>query len=194
MIAEDHNYYHATVRDKAIYNPLAGRVDTKVCIVGGGFAGANTALGLAERGVRDVVLLESHYIGRGASGRNGGFVFGGFSLGEETLLAELGADKARALYVGTVASVELIRERIARHAIECSMEDSGVILANWFRNDAAMLRRQRILKDAFGIEWEYLDRARMRERIHSERYYSGLFEPNALHFHPLDYLRYRARR
>ncbi|SAL54911.1 FAD-binding oxidoreductase [Caballeronia terrestris] len=193
MIVEDHNYYHATVRDKAIYKPLAGRVDAKVCIVGGGFAGVNTALGLAERGVQDVVLLESHYIGRGASGRNGGFVFGGFSLGEETLLAELGADKARALYAGTVASVELIRERISRHAIECSVEDSGVILANWFRNDAAMLRRQRVLKDAFGIEWDYLDRARMRERIHSERYHSGLFEPNALHFHPLDYLRGIAR-
>jgi gamma-glutamylputrescine oxidase len=193
MLAEPHNYYHATARDRAARPPLAGQVDAKVCIVGGGFAGINTALGLAERGVGDVVLLESHYIGRGASGRNGGFVFGGFSLGEETLIDELGAGKARALYAGTVASVELIRERIARYGIECDVEDSGVILANWFRDESAMLRRQRVLKEHFGIEWEYLSRGEMRDRIRSERYHSGLFEPNALHFHPLDYLRGLAR-
>jgi glycine/D-amino acid oxidase-like deaminating enzyme len=68
-----------------------------------------------------------------------------------------------------------------------------VILANWFRDESAMLRRQRVLKEHFGIEWEYLSRGEMRDRIRSERYHSGLFEPNALHFHPLDYLRGLAR-
>ncbi|CDY75995.1 FAD dependent oxidoreductase [Caballeronia glathei] len=193
MDAEQHNYYHATLNDSGEEPPLSGRVDAKVCVVGGGFAGVNTALGLAERGVNGVVLLESHYIGRGASGRNGGFVFGGFSLGEETLLAELGPEKARALYAGTVSSVNLIRERISRYGIECGVQDTGVILANWFRDEAAMLRRQRTLKTYFSTDWTYLTRDEMRARVHSERYHSGLFEPNALHFHPLNYIRGLAR-
>jgi gamma-glutamylputrescine oxidase len=65
---------------------LQGRTHARVAIIGGGYAGLNTALGLAERGVRDVVLLEREQIGFGASGRNGGFVFGGYSLGEQSLL------------------------------------------------------------------------------------------------------------
>ncbi|MBW3551414.1 MAG: FAD-dependent oxidoreductase, partial [Proteobacteria bacterium] len=54
---------------------LVGRAQARVCVVGGGFAGVNTALGLVERDVDDVVLLEAREIGFGASGRNGGFVF-----------------------------------------------------------------------------------------------------------------------
>ena len=46
-------------------------------MLGGGFAGLHTALALAERGVRDVLLLEREQVGFGASGRNGGFVFAG---------------------------------------------------------------------------------------------------------------------
>ena len=46
------------------------RVD--VAIVGGGFTGISAALHLAESGV-NVAVLESRYVGFGASGRNGGF-------------------------------------------------------------------------------------------------------------------------
>ena len=54
----------------------------RFAFIGGGFAGLSTAMSLAERGHTDIVLLEAERIGHGASGRNGGFVFGGFSLGE----------------------------------------------------------------------------------------------------------------
>ena len=80
------SYYRATAMPYEPYTPLQGQQETRVAIVGGGYAGLNTALGLAERGVQDVVLLEREQIGFGASGRNGGFVFGGYSLGERTLL------------------------------------------------------------------------------------------------------------
>ena len=41
-----------------------------VVIVGGGIAGLSLALGLARRGVRDVVVIERAYPGAGATGRN----------------------------------------------------------------------------------------------------------------------------
>lgn len=82
-------WYAATANPKPAALPLQGRHDVRVAIVGGGFAGLNTALGLAERGVHDVMLLEAEDIGFGASGRNGGFVFAGYSLGEQALLKRL---------------------------------------------------------------------------------------------------------
>ena len=71
-------YYAADAGPAPPFRALAGRRDAAVCVVGAGFAGLNTALGLAARGVRDVVLLDARDIAHGASGRNGGYVFGGF--------------------------------------------------------------------------------------------------------------------
>lgn len=101
------SYYQATSTGPRLPT-LEATVDTHTCIVGGGFAGLNTALGLVERNQRDVVLLEASEPGFGASGRNGGFVFGGFSLGEESLLRDLGPDRARRLRAGTQEGIELI--------------------------------------------------------------------------------------
>src|SRR3970040_1643111 len=92
------SYYRATAGDRVPATPLHGPMEASVGVIGGGFAGLNTALGLVERGVGNVVLLEANDVGFGASGRNGGFVFGGFSRDEQSLLRELGPQRARALY------------------------------------------------------------------------------------------------
>ncbi|KFL37941.1 NAD(P)/FAD-dependent oxidoreductase [Arenimonas donghaensis] len=183
------NFYRARAPAPPARAALSGRHEADTCVVGAGFAGLNTALGLAERGRGDVLVLEAKDIGHGASGRNGGFVFGGFSRGEAELLAELGRQRAQALYQGTVDAVELIRRRIARHAIACDATDAGVIWANWFRDASVLRHRQQLLAENFGIHWQWLDRGEMAHRIASDRYGEGLFEANALHFDPLAYAR-----
>jgi gamma-glutamylputrescine oxidase len=184
---EQQTWYRASARPAARHAALQGPQEARVCVVGGGFAGLATALGLAERDVRDVVLLESEQIGHGASGRNGGFVFGGFSRGEEALLADLGAQRARALHGGTRAAVELIRQRIARYRIDCDAVQQGVIWANWFDDPELLRRRQRLLGERFDDHWRWIDRAELRRLLRTSRYTDALFEPSAFHFHPLDY-------
>jgi len=181
------SYYRATATPYEAHAPLQGRQETRIAIVGGGYAGLNTALGLAERGVRDVVLLEREQIGFGASGRNGGFVFAGYSLGEQALLAQLGEARARALFGLTTAAVQRIRERVANYAIACDAVDEGVIWANWFRDPEVLRRRQALLAEHFDLHWDWLPWEEMRERVRSDRYYDGLYERNALHLHPLNY-------
>ena len=182
------SYYRATLPPRRVHHaPLRGHCQTSVCVIGGGFAGLNTALGLVERGVRDVVLVEAGEIGQGASGRNGGFVFGGFSRGEAALLEELGPSRARELYSGTTKAVELIRQRIDRYGIECERSESGVIWANWFRDPEVLRKRQRLLAKQYGIEWQWLAEHELRQLIRSTRYHDALFEPQAFHFHPLKY-------
>lgn len=193
MSDSDATFYRATLGEEATFPGLRGRHDTEVCIVGGGFAGLNTALGLCERGVRDVTVLEARRIGHGASGRNGGFVFSGFSRGEADLMRDLGVARAKALHAGTVEAVDLIRERCRLHAIECDLVDEGVIWANWFRDPAGLLARQRLLAEHFGVEWHWIARSRMRELLDTDRYADGLFEPNAFHFHTLKYVHGVAR-
>jgi len=132
------SYYEATV-ERPVYPSLsASREEAQMCIVGAGFAGLATALGLVERGMRDIVVLEAERVGFGASGRNGGFVFGGYSLECADLLRALGPHDARSLYRLTLDAVELIGKRIARHGIECDITQAGIILADWFGRAEAL--------------------------------------------------------
>jgi gamma-glutamylputrescine oxidase len=184
---ESASYYRASAPPAPAYAPLSGLREAAVCVVGAGFAGLNTALGLAERGVRDVVLLDAQTLAHGASGRNGGFVFGGFSRGEASLLRDLGPERAKALYRGTRDAVGLIRSRIARHRIDCQATDAGVLWANWFRDPAPLRERQALLARHFGVEWEWVPREALARQVHSTRYGDALFEADALHFNPLAY-------
>lgn len=183
------DYYTATAGPPPAAVPLQGVAECDTCVVGGGFAGLNTALGLVERGVHDVVLLDAHHVGYGASGRNGGFVFGGYSRGEERLLADLGPERAREAYGWTMDAVRRIRARIDHYGIACDAVDGGVVWANWFADPGPLKARETLLASRYGTQWSWLDREEMRRRIASERYSAGLFEPGAFHFHPLAYAR-----
>ncbi len=181
------SYYRATATPYEPYVPLQGTAHARVAIVGGGYAGLSTALGLAERGVRDVVLLEREQIGFGASGRNGGFVFGGYSLGEQALLDQLGESRACELFKLTTDAVDRIRRRVADYRIACDMVDEGVIWANWFRDPSVLRQRQQLLATHYGSHWQWLSKDELRGKVRSERYHDGLYERDALHLHPLNY-------
>jgi gamma-glutamylputrescine oxidase len=157
----------------------------EVVIVGGGFAGLHTALGLQARGLKSIAIVEQQHIGFGASGRNGGFVFAGFSLGERSLLQRLGPERARNWYQRTLTAVGDIRRLIQQHQIECDLVDAGVLWCNWFADDQLLKSRQSLLRDHYGSEWEWVDKIELRKRVHSERYSAALFEREALHLHPL---------
>ncbi|MBB5398281.1 NAD(P)/FAD-dependent oxidoreductase [Paraburkholderia youngii] len=182
------SFYEATVTRSSAYAPLNGRRSAHVCIIGGGLAGLSTALGLAERGVEDVVVLEAQQVGFGASGRNGGFVFGGYSLDCADLLKTLGPARARELYALTTDAVELMRKRIARYRIDCDATDAGVILANWFDEPARLEAQRRLMRDSFGVDWEPIAADELAAQLKTSRYHGGLFERNAFHFHPLKYV------
>jgi gamma-glutamylputrescine oxidase len=179
-------YYAATRREPDDHPPLAGDARARVVVVGGGYAGLATALGLAERGGEGVTLLEGQSIGFGASGRNGGFVFGGFSLGEAALRAQVGADTARWMYQLTRDAARTIRKRIDDYAIACDPVDAGVIWANWFDDPEVLESRRRLLSEHFGVDWTPIGASALREQLRTARYHGGLFEADAFHVHPLN--------
>jgi len=181
------SYYEATVVRPNRPAQVGAQEDATVCIIGGGFAGLATALGLVERGMRDIVILEAERIGFGASGRNGGFVFGGYSLECADLLQALGPRDAPALYRLTLDAVDLIRKRAAKHAIDCDIVDAGIILADWFGRPDALAAQRELMRGAFGVEWEPISKSALRERLKTDRYQGGLLERHGFHFHPLKY-------
>lgn len=168
---------------------LEGLQRCRVAIIGGGLAGISTALGLIERGLESVAVLDSHGPGAGASGRNGGFVFAGYSLGNDALIDQIGEDDARRLHGYTRAGVKLVRERIDRYAIDCQVNDAGVLLADWFGEPEALQAAAERMRRRLGFEQEWISPRRMSDWVDSARYGGGLLEPGSFHFHPLRYIR-----
>lgn len=181
------SYYAVTQSKVDFVQGLNEDIEVDTCIIGGGYAGLMTALSLLERGHTNVAVLEQHKVGWGASGRNGGFVFGGYSLGPRALVKQVGLDSARDLYNMTVSAVDLIRKRIGQYQIDCDLVDKGVILANWFKDQELLFNEQAFMSEAMGVEWQYLNSEELKQQVNSDRYCGGLFEPNAMHFHPLNY-------
>jgi glycine/D-amino acid oxidase-like deaminating enzyme len=162
----------------------AGRAASTV-VVGAGLAGLSTALELTGRGERDVLVLDAGGIAEGASGRNGGFVFAGFSLDPGALARRVGLERARMLHGWTRDAVATVRRRCETLAVEVSRGE--VVLADWFGNDARLAALQRRLADRLDFRLEWLNRDRLRDRVRSPRYGAGLLEPGSFHFNPLRY-------
>jgi hypothetical protein len=95
-----------------------------------------------------VVLLEATPSAT-ASGRNGGFVFGGFSLGERESRM-LGEGEARSC---TGSRKDALQRSGAgsQHGIDCDLRGDGVHLANWF-GDQRISRPPALHGRAPGVE------------------------------------------
>ena len=80
---------------------------TEVCVIGGGITGLSTAIHLAEKGI-NVVLLESHRVGSGASGRSVGLVNAGTWMPPDRLVNEMGKEDGEKLNLALSSAPDLV--------------------------------------------------------------------------------------
>ncbi|MDE2081499.1 MAG: FAD-binding oxidoreductase [Burkholderiales bacterium] len=186
------SYYAATAPPGDAHPALQGSTRCDVAVVGGGLAGLSAALDLAERG-RDVLLLEAGTIGSGASGRNGGQAIHGLACDNAVIEAQLGLDDARRVWAMTIEALDLLRQRIARHAIDCDWRDGFLGLATRPRKGRALAAWADRIETVYGYALTRIAPADVGRWIASPRYHSGIHDPRSGHLHPLKYTRGLAR-
>lgn len=181
------SYYAATATPLQPFVPLTGQATADVCIVGGGYTGLSAALHLRQRGF-DVVLLEAHRVGFGASGRNGGQVGSGQRQDQVWLEKTVGRDVARRLWDFAEEAKALVRDLIAVHGMPVTFRP-GIVHA---ARTAAEVRdahgyAEKLRRD-YGYDLaEPLDRAAIRALIGSDAYLGGEIDRGAGHIHPLNF-------
>ena len=181
------SYYVESTALPAERAALRGSIRADVCVVGGGIAGCSTALHLAERGLR-VVLLEQHRIGWGASGRSGAQALYGIAASQSKLERLIGPADARRVWDMTLEGIDLIRERIARHRIDCDWVSGQMHVANKPRHVAELHAWQDELVGRYDYTGaRLLSREELAAILATDVYCGGLFDARGGHLHPLRY-------
>jgi gamma-glutamylputrescine oxidase len=181
------SWYAASANPAPRREALQGDVTADVCVVGGGIAGCSTALHLAERGYK-VVLLEGKRVAWGASGRSGGQAIFGFAAGQDKLIAQVGHDDARRMFDVSVEALDLLKERVARHAIDCDLHWGQMHVAIKPRHETELQAWQDELARDYGYtSLRWLGRDEVRGLLATERYRGGLYDTRSGHLHPLNY-------
>jgi gamma-glutamylputrescine oxidase len=181
-----HSYYAATAPRAERHPALEGAVDADVAIVGGGLAGLTAALELAERGL-DVVLLEARQVAWGASGRSGGQAIHGLACDPTEIERQLGLEPARRVWDMTIEALDLLRERSARHGIDCDWQDGYLGVATSARKGAELAEWADRIERVYGYPLTRVPATDIGRWIASPRYHSGIHDPRSGHLHPLKY-------
>lgn len=168
--------------------PLDGDQSVDVAIVGAGYTGLWAAYYLTElQPDLNIAIVEAEIAGFGASGRNGGWASGEFSIRPGPVIAEHGREAYRAQIHAIWAAIDEIGSVTAREGIDCHFHKGGsVALAtsaaqmSRLRHEVDVARGRGFSEDDFVV----LDRADALDRMRSERALGGVFTPHCAAIHP----------
>lgn len=182
------SFYEANLASRPEYPPLDGSTRADVVIVGGGFTGLSAAVHLARSGA-DVVLVEAHRLGDGASGRNGGQLGTGQRAWGEDLEAQLDLTRAKALFDLAEQAKAHLLAFAAENAIDIDYVPGHLSVAHKARLTSSYRAHVDIMRERFGYtHLTYLDRDETAARIGSSRYFGGIRDTGTGHINPIKLL------
>lgn len=172
--------------------PLQESIEADVAIIGGGFSGLSTALHLARRG-RRAVILEGAEVGWGASGRNNGQVIPTLSAVEpDAIVRRFGAPGERLVHLirdSAAITFDLIRDE----GIDCEAEQTGWVQPAHSPGRIRLSQKRVEAWRRFGAPAEFLDREQTSALIGSDAWYGAMLNPTGGHINPLALARGLAR-
>jgi gamma-glutamylputrescine oxidase len=179
------SFYEASVEREKPSPALDMDIFADVCVVGGGLAGLCSALELAERGY-SVAVLEAQVVGWGASGRNGGQALVGFSS-DDAIEAQLPLEEGQRLWQMTVEAMQLMRDRIKKHNIDCEFTQGYLCVAVSDKKARELDEWANSLQQRYNYSVQSIDKNEIGSWIQSDRYKGGSYDANSGHAHPLKY-------
>ncbi len=154
--------------------PLAGGASCDLLVIGGGLTGLWAAIEarLADPS-RDVMLVDSHHIAFGASGRNGGFLSESLTHGLAHGL-QLWPDELPELVRLGRENVREIADFLAQEQIDAGLRLCGKTAVATRPHQLAALESAAVLSARYGEDVTLLDRDEVQADVHSPTYLGGL--------------------
>jgi glycine/D-amino acid oxidase-like deaminating enzyme len=173
--------------------PLEDSVSADVVVIGAGYAGLSTALHLAERGTR-VVVLEAHEPGWGGSGRNGGQVIPGLKYDPDELEEKFGPERGRRLVDFVGGTADTVFGLIAKHKMNVPYLRKGWIQGAHTEAGVDIVKKRAAQWAARGVDGaRELNAQDTGHLIGTDKYLGGWLDPRGGAIQPLAYAREMAR-
>jgi glycine/D-amino acid oxidase-like deaminating enzyme len=181
--------WHDTSTELAKTRPsLGGDTEADVAIVGAGYTGLWCAYYLSRNDPSlRIVVLERHFAGYGASGRNGGWCSAVFPIGPRKMAHYHGADGAAAMRKAMREAVDEVGRVADREAMDIDFAKGGMLTL--LRGPAQLARGRDYVDEArrFGIsedELQLLSLDRTSRHVRVPRTAGALFTPDCAVLHP----------
>ena len=171
--------WHDQIGDAPSRPALPGDIAVDVAIVGGGFTGLWTALYLKRlQPDARVLVIDSAFVGFGASGRNGGWCIGELAAGDDRWRGLAGEEGARRMHRAMVGTVDEVGRMASELGIDCDWAHGGAI--HLARNGGQEARLRPMATD--DVHW--LDAAEASAVVGATALRGGLFDPHTAVLHP----------
>ena len=105
-----HSYWLSSQSLRRKFEPLRGRVNTQIAVLGGGITGLSTALELLDRG-HQVSVVEALTIGAGTTGGSTGHLDAHPEREASKLVSQHGVANVRKLVAARLEAIDLIEQR-----------------------------------------------------------------------------------
>lgn len=181
------SYWAKTSNSQPNREHLTRDVTTDVAIIGAGFTGLATSYYLQKSGYRTLVLDE-HCVGWGGSGRNGSLMLVGYKHSLVAIAKKYGIDAAKEMLHMSLDGINLVKEIVEEHQIECDLTRRGSFCAAFKPSHLEGLKKeQEFMLKHLDYENYIVEAKDSRQEIDSPLYHGGLIDPNSHYFHPLNY-------
>jgi gamma-glutamylputrescine oxidase len=182
------SWYEDTVGDRPSYPKLDGDRRADIAIVGGGYTGLSAAVNLAKAGT-SVALVDAHRFGDGASGRNGGQLGTGQRAGAEELEAELGFERAKALFDLAEEAKAHLLEFARVNDIDIDFRPGHLNVTHKKRELPEFVAHAEAMATRFNYpHLSVMDAAETAQRMGSTHYVGGVRDAGTGHIHPMKLL------
>lgn len=186
---ETATYYTATKKYELNFPSLESDIDVDIIVIGGGFSGINTALELAEKGFKNIAVLEARHLGFGGTGRNGGQIMAGIGHDLSKIKNDVGDDGLQAIFEISDMGATIIQDRIDKYGIMADFCHGYGYLGFNARQGKTLRQWEKDFKSLNSPhEIRYLEGPEVQSIIGSEVYHSALLHMGGGHVHSLNLL------
>src|SRR6476660_5346928 len=157
---------------------LSFDLDVDIAIVGAGIAGLSVALEAARLGA-SVAVLEGRHIGWNASGHQLGTVMPGYALPIGELIARVGFEDTRELWLLSKQGAELVRANASEDLIPGIAISEGALEVSNVDVGDQLISRLQMLDEDFETDVQGWQVDRVRAELKTEHYFHGVYYPQA---------------
>jgi len=157
---------------------LKKNIECDYLIVGGGIAGVSTAYFLSKFSNKNIVLIEKHTIGNGATGKASGMLSTRGELDLSNIMEKYGEKNMTKIWKEIHQGLRVIREIIEKERINCDVDYLDALYAGYKNKNYNDVRREFEIESSMEKNTKFLEKESLIKELNSNLFDHGILSIN----------------